>query len=57
MITIQNPYLKNFRKFSANKTINGKLPFQILSEKLFEDYRDYLLKEFKNSTAWVYFLN
>ena len=48
--------LKAFKNFSASKTINGKLPFKLMSEKLIEDYRDYLQKKFKNSTAWVYLL-
>lgn len=47
---------KNFKSFTANKCINGKLPFKLLSEKLIEDFKEYLQKKFKNSTAWVYLL-
>ncbi len=47
---------RNFKSFVKNKTINGELPFKIVSEKLIEDYKEYLEKTFKNSTAWVYLL-
>ena len=47
---------RNFKSFVKNKTINGELPFKIVSEKLTENYKEYLEKTFKNSTAWVYLL-
>ena len=46
----------SFKSFALNKTINGELPFKLVSEQLIEDYKDYLKKTFKNSTAWVYLL-
>ena len=46
----------NFKAFAANKTVNGRLPFKILSEKLMEEYKEYLESRLKNSSAWVYML-
>ena len=47
---------KNFRNYIKEKRNQDRLPFRLLTDKLFNDYKDYLEKEFKNSTAWVYLL-
>ncbi len=44
----------DFKRFVDNRTINGKLPFKMLSEKIIDDYREHLEKSIKNSSAWAY---
>ncbi len=46
----------NFSNFVKPKTINGKLPFKLITEKLIEDYKSEMEKVHKNSTAWAYLL-
>ncbi len=46
--------LNAFTKFSKNKMVNERLPFKLITEKLIEEYKTYLLKEYKNSTGWMY---
>ena len=46
----------SFNTFVKHKTIKGKLPFKLISEKLIEDYKTYLISKHKNSTAWVYLI-
>jgi integrase len=48
--------LNNFKIFATKKTVNGKLPFKILSERLVEEYKEFLEGKFKNSTAWAYMI-
>lgn len=48
--------LNAFVKFLNKKTLNDKLPFKLLNEKVIEDYKEYLLNKYKNSTAWMYLI-
>ncbi|MCH8941062.1 MAG: phage integrase SAM-like domain-containing protein, partial [Bacteroidetes bacterium] len=46
----------NFNDFVKAKTIKGKFPFKLVSEKLIEEYKSYLENHYKNSTAWMYLI-
>ena len=46
----------NFNEFVKAKTIKGKFPFKLVSEKLIEEYKSYLENHYKNSTAWMYLI-
>jgi integrase len=46
--------LNKLKEFTKEKMNSKTLPFNKVTEKLCEDYREWLLKNIGNNTAWVY---
>lgn len=51
--SFKSTFLK-FKEFSEKKTVYNRLPFKLINEKFCEDYKEYLLDDVKNSSAWLY---
>jgi integrase len=48
--------LSKFKEFIEEKMTGKVLPFNRVTEKLCEDYKDWLLKNLSNNTAWMYII-